>query len=64
MSKKTEKKITLNQGGSAQKRVAVASIRIPDLWHLAQAQPTALATEQILEVWGLAHDLKNALLNS
>ena len=38
-----------------------AMIAIPDLWHVAQAEPDPQVRAAILECWHLAHDFRNAL---
>lgn len=55
-------KVTLRKGGTGVKTVDIRSVHIPDLWHIAQAQPDPKAKEAILEVWHLAHDFKNHIL--
>ena len=37
------------------------AVRIPDLWHIAQAQQDLGAKAAIMECWHLAHDFRNAL---
>ena len=63
MSTATEDRmVTRARGGSAERKVKLADIKIPDVWHIAQAQKTPEAKEAILEVWHLAHDLRKELL--
>lgn len=62
--------VTLSKGGTAERTVKVKDIDIPDLWHIAmllsdQKVVNGLgeaASDKVLEVWHLAHDLKKALL--
>jgi hypothetical protein len=57
----SRKMVTLTKGGDGERTVAVASIQIPDLWHIANALPEP-DRSAVLTVWHLAHDLKKALL--
>jgi hypothetical protein len=57
-------RITRAKGGTGERSVGLAEIRIPDLWHLASALKEAGCGEQsgeVLECWHLAHDLLSAL---
>ena len=57
--------ITLCEGGTGEKEIAVKEIQIPDLWHIAswlKNKGMEREAEMVLEVWGLAHDMKKALL--
>ena len=56
-------KITLSKGGTNERKVELSSIRIPDLWHIAQ-RLDAEDKELVLKCWHLARDLKNALEDS
>lgn len=50
--------VTFSKGGLKERRVKLASIQVPDLWHVASDSPYR---EMILETWHLAHDLLRAL---
>jgi hypothetical protein len=50
--------VTINKGGTAEKKLHLTQIIIPDLWHIALAQSDKEAKEAILKTWHLAHDLK------
>lgn len=51
-----------NKGSKRERTVDARSITIPDLWHIAHAQPDAWSRALILDCWHLAHDLKDALV--
>lgn len=53
-------KITRYPNGTAREQVELDEIQVPDLWHLAQdlrAKGLVALSNQVLDVWGLAHDL-------
>lgn len=50
------------EGAKTHKQVAIESVHVPDMWHLAMAQATREDRALILQCWHLAHDLKAALL--
>lgn len=59
-------KVTLCTGGEGEHTASISKIIIPDLWHIARAVRACdgimyrdKSADQILEVWHLAHDLKN-----
>lgn len=54
--------VTLNKGGTAEKRLPVERIEIPDMWHVAQRAQASDDKQAILDCWRTAHALKNALL--
>lgn len=57
--------VTLNKGGTGERTLAVSAIQIHDLWHVAMRLQDAgdkEGSEQVLEVWLLAHDLKKHIL--
>jgi len=54
--------ITLNKGGLNERTVALESLIIPDLWHIAASRKDEEERKKILECWHLAHDLKKHLL--
>jgi len=55
-------KVTLSPRGTGRRDIDLSSHNIPDLWHIAQAQKDERAKQAILEVWQLAHDLKDHIL--
>lgn len=64
MSNQTE--ITLSKGGTAERKITMSQLQIPDLWGLTQnirqnskIEQAGLCADKILECWHLAHDLKN-----
>jgi hypothetical protein len=67
-------KITRSKGGTAEREVDVQDIQVPDLWHVAMhlkelsessnshlKHKYKIASEEILETWHLAHDMKRYL---
>jgi len=65
--------ITLAEGGTHETIIFVKDIEIKDLWHCAMAIKTGesqywdqktrdVVFDQIIEVWGLAHDLKKHIM--
>ena len=53
-------KIIRAKGGEAERKVDLADIRVPDLWHLAEDLRKAKlhkTRKMVLETWYLAHDL-------
>ncbi len=59
-------KITLCKGGAGEEIIKVKDIEIPDLWHIAMwlmKRDMNRESDMVLKTWGLAHDLKNALLD-
>jgi len=61
-----ETKVTLNKGGTKEMTVPISQVRIPNLWHIAEAirkngkvADGPGCAKLILECWNLAHDLKN-----
>lgn len=62
------KEITRAKGGTGERVVNVAQIEIPDLWHIAMhlrligSEAMIAASEQVLDVWHLAHDLQDAII--
>ena len=58
-------KVTLAKGGDHERTVDSGSIQIPDLWHIANDYLERTGNEKlhgdILEVWHMAHDLKDAI---
>ncbi len=63
--------ITLSKGGEDEHTDPIGLISIPDLWHIAQVVRSGgglvngpNCADQILKVWGLAHDFKNHILES
>jgi hypothetical protein len=61
-------KVILSPDGEGKRIVDIDSIHIPDLWPVAMAlrdysEANAEWSEQVLEVWHLAHDLKKHIQN-
>ncbi len=57
----TPRTIVRAKGGTRERRVSLASIKIPDLWHIANKIESITEKEKVLEVWQLAHDLLRTL---
>ena len=56
--------ITQAKGGTAERQVDVATLQVPDLWHIAIALKqgkadnlTPAAGDVVLNCWSLCHDL-------
>ena len=54
-------KVTMNKGGTHEKVVEISKIQIPDLFNFAIQfkKKNRDIGKAILELWSLAHDLKN-----
>ncbi len=52
--------VTLNKGGTAEQTVNAASIKIPDLWHIAEwlsENNMEAQADKVRECWHLTHSL-------
>ena len=49
--------ITLAEGGTAERKIEIKNITVPDLWHIAM-RLHGRDQEMVLECWHLAHDMK------
>lgn len=56
--------ITLSKGGTQERQVRLASLEIPPVYHIAQAQKVDFWRDEILKLWHMAHDLKRELLEA
>ena len=56
-----EIRIIRSEGGTKRCTLALSDIHIADLWHVAQRQKHEEDKEEILDTWGLCHDLLAAL---
>lgn len=60
--------VTLAARGAARRRVDIRDIEVPDLWDLAmwlkRHESQDGDSELVLQVWGLAHDLKRHIEKS
>ena len=53
--------IVRSKGGTKERRVPIEEIAVPDLWFIAlevRKKISEAASEEILDCWCLAHDLK------
>lgn len=54
---KAEVAVVRAKGGTGERIVGLSEIQVPDMWHVAHAQPDPKVRDMILECWGLCHDL-------
>ena len=59
--------VTRAKGGTAERKVDISKIQVPDLWHIAQRMKEkkgyeAEAADMVLECWHLTHDLYKHVL--
>lgn len=53
--------LTLGRGKNTRRFDVNTEGQIPDLWHIAHAEPDLRCRQAILETWHLAHDMQRAL---
>lgn len=66
------KQVTLARGGTEQRTLNLRDVKIPDLWHVAQAiregklylspQGRQDVSDMIIETWNIAHQLRKEWL--
>lgn len=54
-------RIILSERGTKQHTEELKNIHVPDIWHLIESAPNKNISDQLAEVWHLAHDLLGAL---
>ena len=67
-------KVTLKKGGTGERTIEIGSLEIKDMWHIAAAirggvnfskapmGDNEILSDGVLEVWGIAHDLKKHII--
>jgi len=59
--------VTINKGGSAEKKVDIRELIIPDLWPIAQMMEGdlrySLHAQAVLDTWAIAHSLQRELMS-
>ena len=62
-------KVTLFKGGTAEREVLIRELKIPDLWHIAEAirskgkiENGEVCASMILECWHISHSLHQHIM--